>query len=169
VATISSNNDKELGRVIADVYSNVGKDGVVTVDRSKTSETYYEYTKGLKVDRGFSSPLFINDQKRDECILEDVNILVSDAPIDNILNIEAILKPVIQEFKKLLIIAEVSQNVLNTLAANVMKSGLKICVVHPPSFGYKQHELMSDIAVSVGATYFSEKTGDDLSLIKMKT
>ena len=77
------------------------------------------------------------------------------------------MKPVIQESKKLLIIAEVSQNVLNTLAANVMKSGLKICVVQPPSFGYKQHELMSDIAVSVGATYFSEKTGDDLSLIKM--
>ncbi len=168
VATISSNNDKELGRVIADVYSNVGKDGVVTVDRSKTSETYYEYTKGLKIDRGYGSPLFINDQKRDECILEDVNILVSDAPIDNILNIEAILKPVIQESKKLLIIAPVSQNVLNTLAANVMKSGLKICAVDPPSFGYKQHELMSDIAVSVGATYFSEKTGDDLSLIKMK-
>jgi chaperonin GroEL len=168
VATISSNNDKDLGKVIADVYSNVGKDGIVTVDRSKTADTYYEYTKGLKVDRGYSSPLFINDQKRDECVMEDVHILVSDATIDNILNIENVLKPIIQDRKKLLIIAEVSQNVLNTLAANVMKSGLKICVVQPPSFGYKQHELMSDIAVSVGATYFSEKTGDDLSLMNIQ-
>jgi chaperonin GroEL len=111
--------------------------------------------------------MFINDQKKDECILDDVHILVSDAEITNILNIEAILKPVIQENKKLLIIAPCATNVINTLAANVVKGGLKICVIAPPSFGYRQHELMHDIAVSVGATYFSEKTGDDLSIITM--
>lgn len=167
VATISANNDAELGRIIAEVYKSVGKNGIVTVDRSQTSETYFESTNGLKIDRGYSSPLFINDQKKDECILEDVHILVSDATIENILNIESILKPIIQGNKKLLIIAPVSQNVQNTLAANVMKNNLKICVIQPPNFGYKQHELMQDIAVSVGATYFSEKTGDDLSLITM--
>lgn len=167
VATISANNDKELGKVISDVYKAVGSTGIVTVDKSQTSETYYETTMGLKVDRGYTSPLFINDQKKDECILEDVHILVSDAEITNILNIEAILKPVIQDSKRLLIIAPCSSNVINTLAANVMKGGLKICVIAPPSFGYRQHELMHDIAVSVGATYFSEKTGDDLSIITM--
>ena len=165
VATISANNDEVLGSIIAEVYKKVGKHGIVAVDKSETSETYYDYTNGLKVDRGYLSPLFVNNQKKDECILEDCHILVSDAPIENILNIEAVLKPVIQENKKLLIIAPTSTNVVNTLAANVMKNNLKICVVPPPNFGYKQHELMQDIAVSVGATYFSEKTGDDLSLM----
>ena len=167
VATISANNDPELGKIIAEVYKEVGENGIVTVDRSQTSETYYESTRGIKVDRGYSSPLFINDQKKDECVLEDTYVLVSDAEIANILNIESILKPIIQENKKLLIIAPCSNNVLNTLAANVMKSNLKVCVVQPPNFGYKQHELMQDIAISVGATYFSEKTGDDLSIMTM--
>tara|TARA_B110000908_G_scaffold172585_1_gene241033 strand:+ start:36078 stop:37649 length:1572 start_codon:yes stop_codon:yes gene_type:complete len=167
VATISVNNDKELGATIADVYKKVGKDGIVTVDKSQTSDTYYETTNGLKIDRGYESPLFVNDQKKDECVLEDTYILVSDAPIDNILNIENVLKPIIQGNKKLLIIAPTSSNVINTLAANVMKSNLKLCTIGPPSFGYKTHELMQDIAISVGATYFSEKTGDDLSLMTL--
>lgn len=165
VATISANNDPEIGKIIADVYNEVGKDGVVTVERSQTSSTYYETTNGIKVDRGYSSPLFINDQRRDECVLEDTFILVSDAEISNILQIEKVLAPIIREGKKLLIVAPCSGNVLNTLAANVVKKGIKVCVVQPPSFGYKQHELMQDLAVSVGATYFSEKTGDDLSII----
>lgn len=165
VATISANNDEALGSIIAEVYKKVGKHGIVAVDKSETSETYYDYTNGLKIDRGYQSPLFVNNQKKDECIMEDCYILVSDAPIENILNIENVLKPVIQDGKKLLIIAPASTNVVNTLAANVMKNNLKICVVPPPNFGYKQHELMQDIAVSVGATYFSEKTGDDLSLM----
>lgn len=165
VAIISANNDNKIGKIIADVYESVGEDGIVTVEKSQTSETYFETTNGIKVDRGYLSPLFINDQRKDECILEDVHILVSDAEINNILQIENILKPIIAEGKKLLIIAPCANNVTNTLAANVMKRNLKICAITPPSFGYKQHELMQDIALSVGATYFSEKTGDDLSII----
>ncbi|MDA0775780.1 MAG: chaperonin GroEL [Proteobacteria bacterium] len=165
VATISANNDAGVGKIIADTYNAVGKNGIVTVEKSQGSETGFETTHGLKVDRGYSSPLFINNQKKDECILEDVYVLVSDAEINNILSIENILKPIINENKKLLIVAPCSQNVINTLAANVMKNNLKLCAIIPPSFGYKQHELMGDIALSVGATYFSEKTGDDLSLI----
>jgi len=168
VATISANNDEGLGSIIASVYKKVGKDGIVAVDKSQTSKTYYETTNGLKIQRGYESPLFVNNQKKDECLLEDCYVLVSDAPIENILSIENILKPIIQGNKKLLIIAPTSQNVTNTLAANVMKSNLKLCTIGPPSFGYKQHELMQDIAVSVGATYFSEKTGDDLSLMTEK-
>ena len=138
----------------------------MTVEKSQGSETSFETTNGLKIDRGYSSPLFVNNQKKDECIMEDVYILVSDAEINNILMIENILKPIINEGKKLLIVAPCSQQVINTLAANVMKNSLKLCAIIPPSFGYKQHELMQDIALSVGATYFSEKTGDDLSIIK---
>ena len=165
VAIISANGDKTIGTTIAKTYDKVGKTGIVTVERSQTSSTYNEITNGIKVERGYNSSLFINDQKKDECILDDTYILVSDASVDNILNIENILKPIIQERKKLLLICPCSENVINTLAANVVKNGLKICNINPPQFGYKQHELMQDIAISVGATYFSEKTGDDLSLI----
>ena len=165
MATLSANNDEKIGELIAETYEKVGEDGIVTVERSQSSETYYETTNGLKIDRGYTTELFINNQKKDECILEDVHILVSDAEVSNILQIENILKPIISEGKKLLIIAPCSQSVINTLAANVMKNSLKICAIQPPNFGYKQHELMSDIAVAVGATYFSEKTGDDLSII----
>lgn len=168
VATISANNDKDLGTIISDVYKKVGVNGLVTIDRSQTSETYYESTNGLKIERGYESPLFVNNQKKDECVLEDCYILVSDAPIENLLHIENVLKPVIQDNKRLLIIAPTSANVTNTLAANVMKNGLKLCTIGPPSFGYKQHELMQDIALSVGATYYSEKTGDDLSLMTLE-
>jgi len=165
VATISANNDKNIGGIIAGVYKEVGKSGIVTVERSQSTETYAETTLGLKIDRGYLSPLFINDQKKDECVYEDVMVLVADMEISNILQLELVLKPIIQENKKILLIAPCNVNVVNTLAANVMKNNLKIVAIQPPSFGYKQHELMQDIAVSVGATYYSEKTGDDLSLI----
>jgi len=165
VATISANNDKEIGRIIAEVYKDIGRDGIVTVEKSQTHETYAETTKGLKIDRGYLSNMFINDQKKDECVFEDVMVLVCDIEISNILQIENILKPIITEGKKLLIISPCSTNVVNTLAANVVKGNVKVCAIAPPNFGYKQHELMQDIAISVGANYFSEKTGDDLSLI----
>lgn len=165
VASLSANNDREIGRIIAEVYKDVGKSGIVTVEKSQTSETYAETTMGLKFDRGYLSPLFINDQKKDECVFEDTMVLVADIEIANILQLENVLKPIITEGKKLLIISPCSTNVVNTLAANVMKGNLKVCAVPPPNFGYKQHELMQDIALSVGATYFSEKTGDDLSHI----
>ena len=167
VATISSNNDKELGKLVSDIYKMVGQDGVVTVENSQTSDTYYEVTNGIKIERGYTSRLFINNQKNDECILDDVYILATDLEINSILNIENILKPIIQSNKKLLIIGQCSQNVINTLGMNVVKNGLKLCNITPPQFGYKTKELMSDIALSVGAKYFSEDTGDDLSLITM--
>ena len=165
VATISANNDPEVGGIIADTYKAVGEHGIVTVEKSQTSDTTFETTHGIKIDRGYSSHLFVNNHKKDECILENVHILVCDGDVNNILSIERVLKPIIADNKKLLIVAPCSQNVINTLAANVMKNNLKLCTISPPNFGYKQHELMNDIALSVGATYFSEKTGDDLSLI----
>tara|TARA_R100000935_G_C2833515_1_gene166627 strand:+ start:57 stop:1670 length:1614 start_codon:yes stop_codon:yes gene_type:complete len=165
VAAIAANNDKNLGGIIAEAYRQVGGDGIVTVEKSMNAETYSEVTNGIKVDRGYTTPLFINNQKKDECILEDVKILCCDQEISNILQIENILKPIIQKGEKLLIIGECNSNVVNTLAANVVRNGLKFCNITPPSFGYKTHELMQDIALSVGAKYFSEKTGDDLSLV----
>lgn len=165
IATISANNDPLIGGIIAQAYEKVGRAGIVRVERSQTAETYSETTQGLKVNRGFLSPIFVNNQRKDECILEDVMILVADMEIANILQLENVLKPIISEGKKLLIISPCSINVINTLAANVIKGNLKVCAVAPPNFGYKQHELMQDIAISVGATYYSDKTGDDLSHI----
>ena len=165
VATISANNDKTIGGIISRVYNEIGTNGIVTVEKSQTSETYAESTHGFKIQRGYYSPYFINDQKRDECVFEDTMVLVCDAEIHNILQLENVLKPIIQEGKRLLIIAPCSTPVVNTLAANVAKGNLKVCAIEPPSFGYKKHELMADIAFAVGAKYFSEKTGDDLSLM----
>ena len=165
VATISANNDKEIGHIISEAYKKVGVNGIVSVEKSMTAETYAEVTNGIKVDRGYTSNLFINDQRKDECVLEDVKVLVCDTEISNLLQIESVLKPIINNQQKLLIIGQCSQNVINTLAANVVRNGLKFCNITPPNFGYKQHELMQDIAIALGAKYFSEKTGDDLSLI----
>ena len=134
VATISSNNDTLIGQIIAQTYDKVGKNGLVTVEKSQTSETTFETTEGLKIDRGYSSPLFINNQKKDECILDDVFVLVSDAEVTNILSLEKVLKPIIADGKKLLIVAPCSQNVINTLAANVMKNNMKLC----------EHLMLSD-------------------------
>jgi chaperonin GroEL len=95
-------------------------------------------------------------------------VLVCDQEINNILQIENVLKPIIQQNKKLLLIAPCSTNVINTLAANVVRNNLKLCNITPPQFGYKSHELMQDIAFAVNAKYFSEKTGDDISLIGLE-
>ena len=167
IARISANNDLKLGRIIADAYKQVGKDGIVTVERSQTDKTYSEVTNGIRIDRGWTSPMFVNDQRKDECIMENVKILVCDTEINNILQIENVLKPIINAGEKLLIIGTCSGNVINTLAANVQRNGLQFCNIPPPSFGYKTHELMQDIAFATGAKYFSEKTGDDLSIINM--
>lgn len=165
VATISANNDKDIGEIIAAAYEQVGDDGVVTVEKSEGEMTYASVTDGFKLDRGYSSALFVNNRESDQCIYENCRVLVCDHTIDNIFQIENVLKPIVKNQDKLLIIAECSTNMLNTLAANVVKNGVRVCVVQPPNFGWKQHELMEDIAYTLGGTYFSEKTGDDLSLI----
>ena len=165
VASISANNDMVVGNIISDTYKNVGKDGYVTVENSKTSETYAEVSDGVKIKRGFASDMFINNHKRDESILEDAYVLVADVEISNLLHLEHVIAPIVKTNKKLLIIAPCSHNVTQTIAANVKRGVIKACIVPPPNFGYKQHELMQDIALSVGAKYFSEGTGDDLSII----
>ena len=109
VATISANNDSVLGKMIASAYKELGRDGVLTVENSKTDQTYYEVTKGIKIDRGYSSKLFINNHRNDECILDDVCVLMTDMEITNILQIENILKPIINQNKKLLIIGNCAQ------------------------------------------------------------
>ena len=167
VATISTNNNKELGKIISNAYKELGKDGKLTVENSKNENTYCEITDGIKIDRGYSSKLFVNNHRNDECIMDDVYVLMTDMEISNILEIESVLKPIINDKKKLLIIGNCTNNVTNTLAANVVQNNLKLCNIIPPSFGYKTNELMSDIALATGAKYFSESQGDNLGMLTM--
>ena len=166
VATISSNNDKELGEIIAEAYKQVGDDGVVTVENAPGAYTYSEVINGMKIDRGYTSKYFVTDQKKGECVLDNPFVLVTDQEINNLTNIEEVLRPIIESNRPLLIIGTLTPRALNTLNLNVVKGNIKACNIIPPQFGWKSHELMEDIAVATGATYFSEETGDNLEVIQ---
>ena len=165
VATISANNDPELGQIIADAYTMVGKDGVVTVETSQNATTYSEVVSGMKIARGWMSKYFVTDQKKNEAILEDCYILVSDQEITSLNNIEHLLAPIVQGGKSILIIAEMSENALNSLNLNRLKGVIKACGIIPPSFGHMRSEIMEDIACATGAKFISDGTGDNLSLV----
>jgi chaperonin GroEL len=162
VATISANGDSEIGKIIADAYNQVGLSGVVTVESSATAETYAEVISGMKIDRGFASKYFVTDHKKQEAVMEKPYILVTDQPVTNINDILPILEFIHHGRGSLIIIGELDENALNTLNVNKIKSGLKVCTIIPPSFGYKRHQIMQDIAIATGAKYFSEQTGDNL-------
>ena len=163
VATISSNNDEELGEVISRAYEEVGQGGLVTVEKSDTHETYHEVTDGIRFSRGYRSPVFVNDQRKDECVLDDCRVFVSDLEVTSVLQIENILRPAVKNGWKVLFVGSFSQQVLNTLAANVVRNGLQFCVIEPPEFGWRQKELMGDLALVTGATYFTDETGDNFA------
>jgi chaperonin GroEL len=166
VASISANNDKEIGKMIGDAFSQVD---MVTVENSQTATTYVDVLKGMRIERGMTSKYFVNDQKRQECVLENPYILISDHEISNLMNLEKILAPIVSQGKSLLIIGELGANALATLNMNVAQGKIKACNILPPSFGYRQKDLLDDLAVALGGTYFSENTGDDLSLITLDT
>ncbi len=162
VASISANNDTEIGSMIAEAFSEVK---MVSVENSKDHNTYVEVIKGLKTDRGWTSRHFITDYKRQEAVLENPYVLITDQEISNLLNIEKVLQHVVSQNKPLLIIGELSAAALNTLNINVVQGKIKACNILPPSFGYRQKDLLEDLAIALDGVYFSEDTGDDLSLI----
>ena len=164
VAKISANGDEEIATIIAEAYEKVGLSGVVSVETSATAETYSEVISGMKIDRGFASKYFVTDSKRQEAVLKDPYIFVTDQTITNLEDILPILEFIMAGGRSLLIIGEMEDNVLNTLNLNKLQKGLKICTIVPPQFGYKRHQLMEDIAIATGAKYFSERTGDNLAL-----
>lgn len=163
VATISSNNDEKIGKVIGQAYEAVGKDGKVFYEKSKDSNTYYEDTTGIMLERGWTNRGFINNQATDECVMEDVYILLTNIEMSQIFDIEMILKFIAQQGKNLLIVGPCSQALTQVLAANKIRKGLKVCQVEPPEFGYKQKEVMEDLSAVLGGVFFSENTGNDLT------
>ncbi len=169
VATVSANNDEELGTLISEVMEKVGTDGVITVEESKGFETEVEYVEGMQFDRGYISPYFITDADKLECILEDVSLLITDKKLSSVQDIQDIAEKVLQVSKKpLMIIAEeVDSQALATLVVNKLRGVLNVCAVKSPGFGDKGKEMLEDIAVLTGGVVVSEETGRTLESVEM--
>lgn len=160
VATISANNDAEIGEIIAQAMERVGRDGTITVEEGKGFETELEVVKGMKFDRGYLSSYFITNPESQECILEDAYVLIYEKKISSIKEIIPLLQAVVETGKPLLIIAEdVEGEALATLVVNRLRAGLKICAVKAPGFGDRRKAMLQDIAVVTGAELISEELG----------
>jgi chaperonin GroEL len=160
VGTISANNDKEIGNLIAEAMEKVGKDGVITVEEAKGLETTLETVEGMQFDRGYLSPYFVTDPEKMEAVLEDPYILIHDKKISSMKELLPLLEKTAQSGKPLLIIAEdVEGEALATLVVNKLRGTLKVCAVKAPGFGDRRKEMLRDIAVLVGGQVISEELG----------
>ena len=160
VGAISANNDREIGDLLADAMEKVGKDGVITVEEGKTTETTLEFVEGMQFDKGYLSPYFINQPADMECVLEDCYLLIHEKKISNLRDLLPILEQVMQRSKPLLIIAEdVEGEALAALVVNKLRGILNICAVKAPGFGDRRKAMLGDIATLTGGTMISEDLG----------
>ena len=160
VATISANDDREIGEKIAEAMEKVGKDGVITVEDSKTAETFLETVEGMQFDRGYLSPYFVTNPDSMESEMEDPSILIHDKKISNMKDLLPLLEKVVQTGKSVLIIAEdVEGEALATLVVNKLRGTFKVLAVKAPGFGDRRKAMLEDIAVLTGATVISEDAG----------
>src|SRR5579859_1250242 len=160
VGTISANTDKHVGDIIAEAMKKVGKDGVITVEESKTMETTLDIVEGMQFDRGYLSPYFVTDPERMECALEDVHILIHEKKISSMKDLLPLLEQTAKMSKPLLIIAEeVEGEALATLVVNKIRGTLKCAAVKAPGFGDRRKEMLEDIAVLTGGKVISEEIG----------
>eukprot|EP00343_Euplotes_focardii_P009876 CAMPEP_0205824664 /NCGR_PEP_ID=MMETSP0206-20130828/22072_1 /ASSEMBLY_ACC=CAM_ASM_000279 /TAXON_ID=36767 /ORGANISM="Euplotes focardii, Strain TN1" /LENGTH=562 /DNA_ID=CAMNT_0053122997 /DNA_START=43 /DNA_END=1731 /DNA_ORIENTATION=+ len=163
VATISANNDKHIGELIATIFDKIGREGTITVQDGKTLDVEVEYVEGLKFDRGYISPYFVTDTKNQKVELENPLILLVDKKVSTIQSLLKHLEHASQQQKPILIIAEdVESEALATLVINKLRGGLRVCAVKSPGFGDNRKATMQDIAVSTGATLISEEVGINL-------
>ncbi|WP_457641488.1 chaperonin GroEL [Persephonella sp.] len=168
VATISANNDPEIGKIIADAMEKVGKDGVITVEESKTSETTLEVVEGMQFDRGYLSPYFVTNPEKMEAVLENPYILIFEKKISNIRELLPVLEKVVQTNRPLLIIAEdVEGEALATLVVNNIKGVLKVCAVKAPGFGERRKAMLQDIAILTGGQAITEDLGIKLENVDL--
>ena len=165
VATVSANNDPEIGKLLADAMRKVSKDGVITIEESKTRETSIGVVEGMQFDRGYLSGYFVTDTDKMECDMENPYILIYDKKISNVKDFLPILQPAAESGRPLLVIAEdVDSEALTTLVVNRLRAGLKICAVKAPGFGDRRKAMLEDIAVLTDGVVISEEKG--LSLDK---
>ncbi len=168
VATISANNDPEIGKHIAEAMQKVSKDGVITIEEAKGRDTYIDVVEGMQFDRGYLSSYFVTDTEKMNCVMENPLILIHDKKISNLKDLLPILEPAVQSGRPLLIIAEdVDSEALTTLVVNRLRSGLKICAVKAPGFGDRRKEMLEDIAVLTGGFVISEERGVKLEQATM--
>jgi len=165
VASISCNNDEELGGIIAKAYTAVGKDGVVLMETSDTEETVVETVDGIQFDCGLTSPHFITNTDKQKAELESPLVLVCMSEIPNVRKIQNVLEYVIKQNRSLLIVAPVSQQVKSALLMNKVKGNIKVNIVDTPGFGPTRKDSAEDLAILTGATLFNEELGDDLDAI----
>ena len=160
VATVSANNDPEIGKLIADAMRKVSKDGVITIEESKSRDTYINVVEGMQFDRGYLSSYFVTDTDKMECVMDNPYILIYDKKISNIKDFLPILQPAAESGRPLLVVAEdVDSEALTTLVVNRLRGGLKICAVKAPGFGDRRKAMLEDIAVLTGGTVISEEKG----------
>ena len=168
VATISANNDPEIGKIIADAMEKVGKDGVITVEESKTSETTLEVVEGMQFDRGYLSPYFVTNPEKMEAVLENPYILIYEKKISNIRELLPVLEKVVQTNRPLVIIAEdVEGEALATLVVNNLKGVLKVAAVKAPGFGERRKAMLQDIAILTGGQAITEDLGIKLENVDL--
>ena len=165
VSSISCNNDTELGKIIAEAYTKVGKDGVVLMEESPTEETYVEIVDGVQIDSGLTSPHFVTDKDKQICELDNPLVLIVSSEIPNIRKIQTVLEHVIKTKRPLLIVAPVEQQVKAALLMNKVKGNIKVNIIDLPGFGPTKDDTVADLAFLVGATVINEQLGDDLDLI----
>ncbi|MFW9596621.1 MAG: chaperonin GroEL, partial [Paludibacter sp.] len=160
VATISANNDAVIGKLIADAMRKVSKDGVITIEEAKGTDTTIDVVEGMQFDRGYISPYFVTNTEKMEVEMERPYILIYDKKISNLKELLPVLEPAVQSGRPLLIIAEdVDSEALTTLVVNRLRAQLKICAVKAPGFGDRRKEMLEDIAVLTGGVVISEEKG----------
>ena len=160
VATISANNDAEIGKLIADAMRKVSKDGVITIGEAKGMDTTIEVVQGMQFDRGYISPYFVTNTETMEVEMDKPYVLIHDKKISNLKELLPVLEPAVQSGRPLLIIAEdVDSEALTTLVVNRLRAQLKICAVKAPGFGDRRKEMLEDIAILTGGTVISEEKG----------
>jgi chaperonin GroEL len=169
VGTISANTDRQVGSLIADAMKKVGKDGVITVEESRTMETTLEIVEGMQFDRGFLSPYFVTDPERQECVLTDAHILIFEKRISSMKNLISLLEQVVKLSQPLLIIAEdVEGEALATLVVNKLRGTLQCAAVKAPGFGDRRRAMLEDIAILTGGKAISEDLGINLENVKIE-
>ena len=160
VATVSANNDKEIGELLAEAMRKVSKDGVITIEESKSRDTHIGVVEGMQFDRGYLSAYFITDSEKMECVMENPYILIYDKKISNLKDFLPVLQPAAESGRPMLVIAEdVDSEALTTLVVNRLRGGLKICAVKAPGFGDRRKAMLEDIAVLTGGLVISEEKG----------
>jgi chaperonin GroEL len=168
VAGISANNDPQIGKLMADAFEKVGKDGVITVEEGKTSETVLDFVEGMQFDKGYISPYFITNPTEMKCEFEDALILIYEKKINNVRDLLPLLEKIAQSGKPLLIIAEdVESEALAMLVVNKLRGLLNICAVKAPGFGDRRKAMLGDIAVLTGGQFISEDLGTKLENVEL--